>query len=64
MTGLDASAAMVALARQRLGENAVLQVADVSEPPFAVDAFDDVVVSLVLHYLADWRCPWPSYDAF
>lgn len=58
VTGFDASPAMVALARQRLGEDADLQVADISLPlPFADGAFDDVVVSLVLHYLQDWTAP-------
>jgi ubiquinone/menaquinone biosynthesis C-methylase UbiE len=33
-------------------------VADLSRPlPFADDTFDDVVVSLVLHYLRDWTAP-------
>jgi ubiquinone/menaquinone biosynthesis C-methylase UbiE len=55
VTGFDSSSAMVELARQRLGENAALHVADLSQPlPFADGAFDDVVASLVLHYLRDW----------
>lgn len=55
MSGIDASAGMLALARQRLGEQADLRVGDLSEPlPFADGAFDDVVASLVLHYLRDW----------
>ena len=42
----------------RLGENAALHVADLSQPlPFADGAFDDVVASLVLHYLQDWTAP-------
>jgi len=58
VTGLDASPAMVELARRRLGEHADLHVADLSQPlPFADGAFDDVVVSLVLHYLQDWTAP-------
>ncbi len=58
VTGIDASPAMIKLARQRLGENADLHVADLSQPlPFPDAAFDDVVVSLVLHYLQDWRAP-------
>lgn len=49
---------MIELARQRLGEDAILQVADLSEPlPFTNGAFDDVVASLVLHYLQDWTAP-------
>ncbi|MCY0936471.1 class I SAM-dependent methyltransferase [Streptomyces sp. H34-S4] len=55
VTGLDASAGMVALARRRLGDDAALHVADLSDPlPFADGAFDDVIASLVLHYLEDW----------
>ncbi len=58
VTGFDASAAMVDLARQRLGEAADLHVADLSAPlPFADAEFDDVVASLVLHYLEDWAGP-------
>lgn len=58
VSGFDSSSAMVELARQRLGENAALHVADLSQPlPFADGAFDDVVASLVLHYLQDWLAP-------
>ncbi|MEU4380043.1 class I SAM-dependent methyltransferase [Micromonospora echinofusca] len=58
VTGFDASAAMVDLARQRLGEDADVHVADLSAPlPFADAEFDDVVASLVLHYLEDWSGP-------
>lgn len=58
VTGFDLSAAMVALARRRLGEDADLHVADLSKPlPFADAEFDDVVASLVLHYLEDWSGP-------
>ncbi|MFH8615278.1 class I SAM-dependent methyltransferase [Streptomyces sp. NPDC017979] len=55
VTGIDASAGMVALARRRLGDGARLHVGDLGDPlPFGDDAFDDVVASLVLHYLEDW----------
>jgi SAM-dependent methyltransferase len=58
VTGFDASAAMVDLARQRLGDDADLHVADLGAPlAFADAAFDDVVASLVLHYLEDWSGP-------
>jgi SAM-dependent methyltransferase len=58
VTGFDASPAMVELARQRLGDDADLHVAELGRPlPFADDAFDDVVLSLVLHYLRDWTEP-------
>ncbi|MEU8359582.1 class I SAM-dependent methyltransferase [Nonomuraea sp. NPDC048882] len=55
VTGVDASAGMLELARKRLGADADLRVADLAAPlPFPDDAFDDVVASLVLHYLRDW----------
>ena len=58
MTGFDVSPAMLDLARQRLGATADLYVADLSKPlPFADGSFDDVVSSLVLHYLEDWSAP-------
>ncbi|WP_433724896.1 class I SAM-dependent methyltransferase [Nocardia sp. CA-129566] len=58
VTGFDSSAEMVELARRRLGTDAALQVADIGGPlPFPDGAFDDVVASLVLHYLEDWTAP-------
>lgn len=58
VTGLDASPAMVALARERLGAEGNVLVADLAQPlPLPDQAFDDVVSSLVLHYLQDWSGP-------
>lgn len=55
VTGIDASAGMPALARWRLGDDVALHVVDLSDRlPFADGEFDDVVASLVLHYLEDW----------
>jgi ubiquinone/menaquinone biosynthesis C-methylase UbiE len=55
VTGFDKSAGMIELARQRLGGDADLQVADLgSALPFPDNTFDDVTASLVLHYLEDW----------
>lgn len=55
MTGIDASAGMPQLARQRLDTDVDLQVADLASPlPFSDNSFDDVVASLVLHYFKDW----------
>ncbi|MFI7442829.1 class I SAM-dependent methyltransferase [Nonomuraea indica] len=55
VTGIDMSAGMLELARQRLGADADLRVADLAGPlPFPDGSFDDVVASLVLHYLEDW----------
>lgn len=46
---------MLALARRRLGDDVALHVADLSDRlPVDDGAFDDVVASLVLHYLEDW----------
>ncbi|WP_017605552.1 class I SAM-dependent methyltransferase [Nocardiopsis alkaliphila] len=58
VTGIDSSAEMIALARERLGRNADLRVLDLGERlPFADGEFDDVVSSLALHYLQDWEGP-------
>jgi SAM-dependent methyltransferase len=58
VTGFDSSSRMVELARRRLGPDAALSVADIGAPlPFSTGAFDDVVASLVLHYLEDWTGP-------
>ncbi|WP_328334653.1 class I SAM-dependent methyltransferase [Kribbella sp. NBC_00382] len=58
VAGFDLSAAMIELARRRLGEDVELTVADLAKPlPYADAAFDDVMASLVLHYLEDWTEP-------
>jgi SAM-dependent methyltransferase len=58
ITGFDSSPAMVALAERRLGTDTKVLVADLAEPlPFSAGEFDDVVASLVLHYLEDWSGP-------
>ncbi|MFJ9898440.1 class I SAM-dependent methyltransferase [Streptomyces sp. NPDC091280] len=55
VSGFDASAGMVQLARQRLGDGADLRVTELGSPlPYPDDTFDDAVASLVLHYLEDW----------
>ncbi|MFF2658575.1 class I SAM-dependent methyltransferase [Kitasatospora sp. NPDC058032] len=55
VAGIDSSAGMLELARRRLGEDADLHVGDLGDRlPFEDGAFDDVVASLVLHYLEDW----------
>lgn len=55
VSGFDLSPAMIRLARERLGEAADLQVADLAAPlPYADDAFDLAVLSLSLHYVEDW----------
>jgi len=53
--GVDASEAMVAIARDRFGDVAAFERADVTEPLSLEDASVDVITaSLVLHYLKDW----------
>jgi len=55
VTGFDKSAGMLELARRRLGDDADVQVAELGSPlPFPDGTFDDVIASLVLHYLEDW----------
>lgn len=55
VTGIDASTALLDIARTRLGPGADLQLADLTSPlPFADATFDDVIASLVMHYLPDW----------
>ncbi|MDO5738921.1 MAG: class I SAM-dependent methyltransferase [Ornithinimicrobium sp.] len=58
VSGFDLSPAMVALARERLGAEVDLKVADLAERlPYEDDSFDVVVCSLALHYLKDWVAP-------
>jgi SAM-dependent methyltransferase len=58
VTGFDKSTKMLEIARRRLGDGADLRVADLGRPlPFPDGAFDDVIASLVLHYLEDWTGP-------
>lgn len=55
VSGVDVSAGMLEQARLRLGAGADLRVADLADPlPFPDAEFDDVIASLVLHYLKDW----------
>lgn len=56
--GIDGSPAMIDIARERVGSEVELKVADLAEPlPFDDGLFDDVVCSLALHYLEDWGPP-------
>ncbi|MCR3720590.1 MULTISPECIES: class I SAM-dependent methyltransferase [Prauserella salsuginis group] len=55
VTGIDASAGMLELAEQRLGDDTELLLVDLNDPlPFDDETFDDAIASLVLHYLEDW----------
>lgn len=56
--GLDGSSALIDIARDRVGADTELLVADLGDPlPFDDETFDDVVCSLALHYLEDWHRP-------
>jgi ubiquinone/menaquinone biosynthesis C-methylase UbiE len=59
VVGVDASAAMIAIAERRELAGAEFVVADLGRPlSFLADAsFDVVVASVVLHYLRDWTAP-------
>lgn len=58
VSGFDLSPAMIDLARERLGRDADLLVADLAKPlPYEDDTFDVVVSSLALHCLEDWIAP-------
>ena len=58
VTGFDLSGEMIELARKRLGEDVELLTGDLRQPlPFEDDTFEDVVASLVFHYLEDWVSP-------
>ncbi|GAB0104912.1 class I SAM-dependent methyltransferase [Nocardia sp. JMUB6875] len=56
--GIDGSQALIDIATDRVGGAAELHVGDLAAPlPFGDNTFDDVVCSLALHYLEDWRSP-------
>jgi len=57
VSGLEISQGMAELARERLGQRATIQVADLSEPlsSFTDASFDVVAAYLVLHYLEHWE---------
>jgi SAM-dependent methyltransferase len=58
VVALDASEAMVALARERLGTGVCVVQHDLAVAlPFADASFDLVLSSLTLHYLEDWSVP-------
>jgi ubiquinone/menaquinone biosynthesis C-methylase UbiE len=56
VVAVDGEPQMIELARQRLGDSARLEVADLEKPLNVVPdgSIDVVVASLVLHYIKDW----------
>ena len=63
VTGIDASAKMIELAKQRLQGRAEIHEADLSRPlEFLEDGSFDLVVSpLVLDYVPDWRTVFAEF---
>ncbi|SCB27575.1 class I SAM-dependent methyltransferase [Rhizobium multihospitium] len=62
LTGVDASAGLLEIARRRLEGRARLLLADLNERlPFEDGAFDLIVASLVMHYLRDWSRPLSEF---
>lgn len=58
VSGFDLSPVMIAIARERLGQDADLRVADLAAPlPYGADEFNLITCSLALHYVEDWRPP-------
>ncbi|EWM10512.1 class I SAM-dependent methyltransferase [Kutzneria sp. 744] len=58
VSGFDSSAEMVRIGREKLGPDADIRVADITQPlPYADAEFDDVVSALVLQYFEDWTTP-------
>jgi SAM-dependent methyltransferase len=63
VVGIDASQPMLDIAGDRLGADVDLRVAELGDPlPFGDAVFDDVVCSLALHYLEDWRGPLEEFQ--
>lgn len=62
VVGFDASAAMVELARARVGDRAEIRVARLGEPlPYADDSVDLVVCALAIHYVADRHATFAEF---
>lgn len=56
--GFDKSPTMVRLAKERLGEDIDVRVADLEERlPYDDNTFDTITCSLALHYAKDWSGP-------
>lgn len=56
VTGIDSSAGMLEIAKDRLDGGALLRRADLRDPlPFEDSSFDAVLASLVMHYIPDWE---------
>lgn len=62
VVGVDASEAMLAHARERVGDRADLRRADLAEPlDVADDAFDGIVSALALGYVRDWEATFAEF---
>jgi ubiquinone/menaquinone biosynthesis C-methylase UbiE len=60
LTGIDLSPDMVAAARENVADRAIVQVADVTDLPFADASFDLIVSSLSLHHWDDPEAAVPQ----
>lgn len=62
VVGVDVSEAMLAHAREALGDRATFHRADLAEPlEFAGDSFDGIVSALALGYVRDWRSTFAEF---
>lgn len=63
VVGVDKSAAMLDLARERAGDDAQFVLGDLAKPldGIADGGFDLVVSSLTMHYIEDWSVPLSEF---
>ena len=62
VVGADVSEAMLAEARDRVGDRADFHRADLAEPlPFEADSFDGIVSALALGYVRDWTATFAEF---
>jgi len=63
VTAFDISKKMISYAKKRLGDKAIIHVADLSKPLAFVEdnTIDMIVASLVLHYISNWL---PVFEEF
>ncbi|WP_257347072.1 class I SAM-dependent methyltransferase [Pseudalkalibacillus decolorationis] len=64
VTSIDFSPNMIELTKQRVGEEAVVFQANLSEPipQISSNSFDLVVSPLTLHYIKNWEIPFSEFN--